>query len=88
MKLSQQDVAGTIGVSRQSVSKWETGKSSPNPRELADLCVVYGVSCDWVLTGTRTVPASGSPMVQAIMASRPKRDEERCPPTDTERESG
>lgn len=88
LRLSQQDVATAIGVSRQSVSKWETGKSSPNPRELADLCVVYGVSCDWVLTGTKTVPASDSPIVRAIMAPSPAAAREKCPPKDKEHESG
>jgi transcriptional regulator with XRE-family HTH domain len=68
LKLSQKEVAAAMGVSRQSISKWETGRASPNPRELADLCVFYGVSTDWVLTGTKTVPAATSSLVRAILA--------------------
>jgi len=36
-KLSQEYVAEQLGVSRQAVSKWETGQSEPNAHNLAQL---------------------------------------------------
>jgi len=37
LKLSQEYVAEQLGVSRQAVSKWETGQSEPNASNLAEL---------------------------------------------------
>ena len=31
--LSQEDVAGKLGVSRQTISKWETGETLPDIRQ-------------------------------------------------------
>ncbi len=43
-KLTQEYVAEAVGVSRQSVSKWETGESEPTMSNLTLLAKVYGVS--------------------------------------------
>lgn len=75
LKLSQQEVAAVMGVSRQTISKWEIGKASPNPRELAELCVTYGVSTDWILTGTRTIPDTGSAVLRSILCPPAKGEE-------------
>jgi len=37
LKLSQEYIAEQLGVSRQAVSKWETGQSEPNASNLAEL---------------------------------------------------
>ena len=44
--LSQEDVAGKLGVSRQTISKWETGKTLPDIRQSKNLAVLYHVSLD------------------------------------------
>lgn len=41
--LSQEDVAACLGVSRQAVSKWETGASSPDTENLIGLSSLLGV---------------------------------------------
>ena len=45
-KLSQGDLAERLEVSRQSVSKWETGQSVPELDKLIKLADLFGVSVD------------------------------------------
>ena len=49
--LSQEDLAEKIGVSRQSVSKWERAEASPDTDNLIALAGIYGVSLDELLLG-------------------------------------
>lgn len=47
---SQEALAEKLGVSRQAVSKWETGESEPEISKLKLLSQVLGVSSDWLLS--------------------------------------
>ena len=49
--LSQEAFANMIGVSRQSVSKWEADKAFPEVDKLAVIAREFGVTCDWLITG-------------------------------------
>lgn len=40
-KISQEDLADTLGVSRQSVSKWETGENYPSMQNIMCLCTIF-----------------------------------------------
>ena len=40
-KLSQEELAEKLNVSRQSVSKWETGVASPEMNNLLELCKIF-----------------------------------------------
>lgn len=44
--LSQEDVAEKLGVSRQTISKWETDETLPDIRQSKKLAVLYGLSLD------------------------------------------
>lgn len=44
--LSQEELAEKLGVSRQSVSKWETGQSVPDLEKIIKLSDLFGVSVD------------------------------------------
>ena len=44
LKLSQEYVAERLGVSRQAVSKWETGQSEPTASNLIRLTEVFEIS--------------------------------------------
>lgn len=44
--LSQEDVAEKLGVSRQTVSKWETDETVPDIRQAKKLSVLYHISLD------------------------------------------
>ena len=48
--LSQERLAEKIGVSRQAISKWETGAATPELDKLRALCSCFGVTLD-ELTG-------------------------------------
>lgn len=48
--LSQEELSGRVGVSRQAVSKWETGESVPETGKLAALAAALGVTVDWLLS--------------------------------------
>lgn len=48
-RLSQENVAEAIGVSRQAVAKWEAGESMPDIINCDALAVFYGVSLDDLL---------------------------------------
>ena len=50
-KLSQGDLAEKLNVSRQSVSKWETGASVPELDKLLLLSEVFGLSLDQLVKG-------------------------------------
>lgn len=47
--LSQTEAAGRLGISRQTLSKWETGKSCPDAVFLKKLSDLYQVSADELL---------------------------------------
>lgn len=44
--LSQEDVAGKLGVSRQTVSKWETDETIPDIWQAKKMAVLYHLSLD------------------------------------------
>ena len=48
-KLSQEKLGEQLGLSRQSVSKWEQGYAMPDTENLLKLSELYGVSVDTIL---------------------------------------
>ncbi len=44
LKMSQEYVAEQLGISRQAVGKWETGKSEPTAANLAELAALFEMS--------------------------------------------
>lgn len=45
-KLSQEELADNLGISRQSITKWENGQSFPDIRNLIQLSEIFKVSID------------------------------------------
>ncbi len=45
-KLSQEEVAEKLNVSRQTISKWETDQSMPDFDKVVPLCELYGITPD------------------------------------------
>lgn len=54
--LSQEYVAELLEVSRQAVSKWETGQSEPDTANLIALARVFGVSVEYLACGEEDSP--------------------------------
>ena len=48
--LSQETVAEKLGVSRQTISKWETGETLPDIRQAKRLSILYGLSLDELIS--------------------------------------
>ena len=48
--LSQEALAEVLGVSRQAVSKWETGDAVPEISKLLSLAKTFEVTTDWLLS--------------------------------------
>lgn len=48
-KMTQEFVAETIGVSRQAVSKWESGECDPSTSNLIALAKLYGTTVEEIL---------------------------------------
>ena len=58
--LSQEDLAGTVNVSRQAVSKWETGDAMPDLPKLLVLADALDISLDALCGREPTQSASSS----------------------------
>lgn len=60
--LSQVELAEALDVSRQTISKWETGAALPSAENLLALSRLYGVTVDALLNGVETeAPAEPDP---------------------------
>ena len=58
--LSQGDLADALGVSRQSISKWETDASTPELEKLRRLSELFHISLD-ALVGGEAAPEPPKP---------------------------
>ena len=51
--ISQEELANVLDVSRQTISKWETGESMPDFNKIVPLCEYFEISSDELLTGIK-----------------------------------
>lgn len=59
--MSQEQIADKLGISRQAVSKWESGLSIPDMEKMMQLCKILNCNLDELVddgVGTTTKPAS------------------------------
>ena len=54
--LSQDEVAERLHVTRQAVSKWETGKAMPDVALMPQIAEILGVSVEELITGNEPAP--------------------------------
>lgn len=52
--MSQDDLAELMGVSRQSISKWESEQSMPDSYNIVTLSEIFGVTTDYLLKGAES----------------------------------
>ena len=57
-KVTQEELADRLGVSRQSVSKWETGEAYPETEKILALCDNFGISMDQLMRGDVSDPSA------------------------------
>lgn len=58
---SQEQVAEMLGISRQAISKWESGQGKPEIDNIIKLMKLYQVSADYLLLGAENIPAPPAP---------------------------
>lgn len=51
-KLSQEQLAEKLGISRQAVQKWESGNSAPDTQNLIQIARLFGVTLDSLVFGS------------------------------------
>lgn len=57
---SQEDLASQLGVSRQSVSKWESGQSIPDLERILKMSEIFGVTTDQLLKDEAAPPEAAA----------------------------
>lgn len=82
--LSQGEVAEALEVSRQAVSRWETGLALPSTDNLAKLSKLYGISIDALLGGQTTPPPTDEAAKTSIREDTPISAEDDVLYADTE----
>ena len=76
--LTQEQVAERAGVSRQAVTKWESGQSTPSTENLFKLAELFGTTVDLLLEEEAAPKAPSAQEVYALYAAdRAKRADER-----------
>jgi transcriptional regulator with XRE-family HTH domain len=66
--LTLQQVGDAFGISRGSVSSWESGVNQPDPRKLQRLAEFFQTTVEYLVTGTRAAP---EPNVSEAAATLP-----------------
>ena len=62
---SQEELAGQIHVSRQTLSKWESGGAVPDTENVVALSRLFGVTTDYLLLGEGE--AAAAPVAVPLM---------------------
>lgn len=68
--LSQEALGDMLGVSRQSVSKWETDQSLPELEKVVAISELFGVSTDYLLKGNVERPEIFIPETENVRSKR------------------
>ena len=73
--MSQGDLAEALEVSRQSISKWETGGSVPELDKLTKMGQLFGVSMDELILGKKEEEKEAPSVAPAAPVAAPTRSE-------------
>ena len=60
--MSQEELAEKLGVSRQSISKWEGAQSTPDLNRILQLSEIFGVSTDTLLKDSEEIAETVAPV--------------------------
>jgi transcriptional regulator with XRE-family HTH domain len=72
--LSQEQLAEMVGVSRQAISKWETGQSSPEIEKILAISKVFSISTDELLGNDNAGGAeTATPQLQEAVTKNTKK---------------
>ncbi len=79
--MSQEALAAELNISRQAVSRWETGEATPDTDKVVQLSRLFGVTTDYLLLDE--IEAAAAPQTSAPQPSAPQADtlERKRPPS-------
>ena len=77
--LSQEQLAEKLSVSRQAVSKWETGDTLPDTAKVIQLSRLFDVTIDYLLKEEETTPAAENVLQESEPATPPVSEGEPAP---------
>ena len=60
-RMSQEALAAELGISRQAVSRWETGEAVPDTAKVVELSRIFSVTTDYLLLDEVTTARSYDP---------------------------
>lgn len=88
---SQEALSEKLGVSRQAVSKWERGESSPDTDNLIALANIYGITLDDILNSEKEIISKRNmslnpPMPKMDLGSEPAGEKEHTEKPDEKKE--
>ena len=66
--LSQEELASRLNVSRQTVSKWEVGDSTPDMEKLVAMSALFDVSLDQLVLG-KEAPKTDAPAKSELVTA-------------------
>lgn len=61
---NQEELAERVGVTRQAVSRWESGAAKPDADKIIAICDLFGVSADYLLRDQYSADGSNAQPVQ------------------------
>lgn len=64
--MSQEEFAVQIGVSRQAVSKWESGQSTPDLEKIIIMSNLFEVTTDYILKGIDSVAPQNKKTLKSL----------------------
>ncbi|MBQ6661418.1 MAG: helix-turn-helix transcriptional regulator [Lachnospiraceae bacterium] len=85
---SQEELADKLGVSRQSVSKWESAQSVPDLQRILEMSKIFGVSTDYLLKDEEGVRTNSDSEYEGVSARRVSMEEANEYLAETEKFSG
>ena len=82
--LTQEQLAELLGVTRQSISRWELNQAYPETEKILRLSDILGVSCDYLLkenvtrkdcdTGNKEKPSMQTRLLKGLVGKKVKID--------------
>ena len=71
--MSQEELAEKLGVSRQSISKWEGAQSTPDLNRILQLSEIFGISTDTLLKDSEELSETSAPVKETVETEPPLR---------------
>ena len=75
--ISQEELADKINVTRQAVSKWETGSTVANSENITALCKLFNVSADYFLDDGKEIAVGSAEVAENVECSEQENGEEQ-----------